>query len=90
MQSSPLKELLTDIAIDPARYEAYLRDPDAAAQAAGLTEESRSALRSADQSAIIERIGKEEGDEAAYRVVGYTGITPPQSPGTMELFTPLR
>jgi hypothetical protein len=56
MESTTLKEFLTDIALDPARLAAYMMDPEGAMAAAGLGMDDRQALQNADQRAIHARM----------------------------------
>jgi hypothetical protein len=46
LRMTSLREFLTDLSIDPARLSAYLRDPLASMEAAGLEERARGTLRS--------------------------------------------
>jgi len=92
MQKHSLRDFLTDIAIDPAQYAAYLRDPEAAMRATGLATEAQAALRSSDQTTIATRIAEEAGVEAlapGRRAVN-ANTHAPQCPGPLELFEPLR
>jgi hypothetical protein len=85
-----LQNFLTDIALDPVKLAAYMRDPQAAMQEAGLGVEAQAALETGDQVAVLQRLGEENGGQGynpGYRA--YLKL-PPESPGPVELFKPLK
>jgi hypothetical protein len=91
MQTSPLQDFLTDLALDPAKYAAFMRDPDAVMRSAGLAAESRSVLKSGDSAAILRGLAEEAGEEGykpGYRAYG--GTIAAACPGPVEPFKPLK
>jgi TusA-related sulfurtransferase len=88
MQDVRLQQFLIDISLDPVKYASYMRDPDAAMDAAGLTVEARSALRSADEGAILTCLSDKPGEGSARRQ--RAAAKGPKCPGPLELFQPLR
>jgi hypothetical protein len=50
--AEPLIRFLIDVSEDPVRLAAYRSDPEGQMQAAGLSEEERAALRTADSARV--------------------------------------
>lgn len=91
MQTSPLQDFLTDLALDPAQYGAFMRDPDAVMRSAGLASESQSVLMSGDSAAILGSLAAEAGGvgyQPGFRAVGATIAA--ACPGPVEPFKPLK
>jgi hypothetical protein len=56
MASAELRAFLAEIAADPVRLGAFMRDPDAELAASDLNEEDKVALRSGDPAALRARL----------------------------------
>lgn len=50
-------QFIADLALDPGKLAQYKKDPEAAMQAAGLTEEEKAVLRKGDFGIICEFLG---------------------------------
>lgn len=89
MQTSPLQDFLTDLALDPAMYAAFMRDPDAVMRSAGLAAESQSVLKSGDSATIAAGLAAEAGGAGylpGFRALGATI----SAPGPVAPFKPLK
>lgn len=54
--SAPLKRFLAELASDPDKLKGYHDDPEAAMQAAGLSDPEKTALRSKDPKAVFDQL----------------------------------
>jgi hypothetical protein len=91
MQPSTLQDFLTDLALDPDKYAAFLRDPDAVMCSSGLAAESQAILKRGDSVAIWRCLADEagsDGNKPGYRALG--AIIAGQCPGPLEPFRPLK
>jgi hypothetical protein len=60
-----LGRFFADMALDPSRLAAFLDNPDEALKTAGLPEEERLIVRSANPELICDRLSNERGGPAS-------------------------
>ena len=84
--STPLGQFLAGIATDPKEYERFLRDPEAAMHAAGVSVADQVAIRSGDAASIQAHLTGPEGerqtatDSNVHDTTSWTISTPGEKP----------
>jgi hypothetical protein len=63
--ATPLGRFLAELATDPSKYEAFIRDRDAVVQAADLSAAEQRALKSGDAAVIQAQLAGSESDDRA-------------------------
>ena len=56
-EESRFARFIADLALDPGKLTQYQKDPEAAMQAAGLSDEEKAVLRTGDFSVICDFLG---------------------------------